>query len=416
MNLNLRINLGKLCCYLWVLLIVMSSKTVFFGIIHSSITMALLTIVSAIFLIKKNNTLSIKREQFHVYLTFVFAIIFVSLIYIIEILTLGTVYIGALIQIFQVLFIGFSVTSTLNKHIFIQSYICILFVICCLSLIFFSLYLYDKSIISQISSVYENGSSKYIANPLYTFGWVVSSTNYYSIFYRNAGPWWEPGAFQGFIIIGIIILLQYPYLFKRKKLLLITLIITLLTTQSTTGYIILIITLIAFNQEYLQCLIGFSDEKKKDIFVKIVLYILAAVVAIFAIFLIITSENISNKLSDSNGSFLSRNADIISSLEIIAKYPIFGIGFGDTYNMVNNLYRSTTTATTLLTLASNFGIPFTLYYLYRFIKGCFDTFNLTNFIQKISIFVIFVIILMTETLYLLPFYSIFLFPWHKNIE
>ena len=55
---------------------------------------------------------------------------------------------------------------------------------------------------------------------------------------RNSGMFWEPGAFQGFImIVPLLYLNDLKYLWDNYRKECIVLIITLITTQSTTGYI-----------------------------------------------------------------------------------------------------------------------------------------------------------------------------------
>ena len=55
---------------------------------------------------------------------------------------------------------------------------------------------------------------------------------------RNSGMFWEPGAFQGFImIVPLLYLNNLKYLWDNYRKECIVLIITLVTTQSTTGYI-----------------------------------------------------------------------------------------------------------------------------------------------------------------------------------
>jgi hypothetical protein len=63
--------------------------------------------------------------------------------------------------------------------------------------------------------------------------------------YRNAGPFWEPGAFSGYISLALIFLglerEEYDQRFYISRFLVLT--ITLLTTHSTMGYLIMPIVL-----------------------------------------------------------------------------------------------------------------------------------------------------------------------------
>jgi hypothetical protein len=66
--------------------------------------------------------------------------------------------------------------------------------------------------------------------------------------FRNAGPFWEMGAFAGYLILALVInYLRKPELKNKTN---IVLILAILTTQSSTGYItVLIFLAFIFNQE-----------------------------------------------------------------------------------------------------------------------------------------------------------------------
>lgn len=80
--------------------------------------------------------------------------------------------------------------------------------------------------------------------PFYTWG--MNGT----ISLRNSGPFWEPGAFQGYIWIAVLFLLFDidKKCIKYRKAVLALFIITLLTTQSATGYVLLILAFVFFNR------------------------------------------------------------------------------------------------------------------------------------------------------------------------
>ncbi len=58
--------------------------------------------------------------------------------------------------------------------------------------------------------------------------------------HRNAGFFWEPGAFAGYLILGIVALAAHKYSFAQThyRVILFLLVATLLTTFSTTGFVI----------------------------------------------------------------------------------------------------------------------------------------------------------------------------------
>lgn len=119
------------------------------------------------------------------------------------------------------LYIAFLTASFLGYK-FRETYLRVMILICAVSLVFFSI---------NITTGIE-------------FGIVVD--RYYSILLynsilggtRNSGMFWEPGAFQGFImLVPLLFSNQLKQLWKKHKSGCVILLIALLTTQSTTGYI-----------------------------------------------------------------------------------------------------------------------------------------------------------------------------------
>lgn len=70
----------------------------------------------------------------------------------------------------------------------------------------------------------------FLENPIYDF--------------RNMGPFWEPGAFAGYLNLALMLNLVYTRKITSKYN--IIFIITILTTRSTTGYVALFFVLISF--------------------------------------------------------------------------------------------------------------------------------------------------------------------------
>lgn len=63
---------------------------------------------------------------------------------------------------------------------------------------------------------------------------------------RNAGMFWEPGAFQGYInLVPLMYISDLKHLWKNEKIRCCILLVALLTTFSTTGYVVLMLVLSA---------------------------------------------------------------------------------------------------------------------------------------------------------------------------
>lgn len=246
---------------------------------------------------------------------------------------------------------------------------------------------------------------------------IISNGYVYNyMFGRNAGPFWEPGAFQGFLFLGMFLLLRYREWFKHKVIILVIYLLTVLTTQSTTAYMILLISLIGFGEDYVDCLFGQTELKNKSRQIQVLKYAAVVIFSISIAYMILMSGNIANKFAEENGSLMQRMADIRTALSAILYNPFAGIGLGNTGQVIANTQNAS--ATTLLALAEYFGIPFMLYYAFRFFKGCIELYQPKNFIKKVILIICFFFVLMSETLYLLPIYAIVLFAsetWGNTI-
>lgn len=396
--------------YILTTLMIMSSKTVFFGIIHMRETL-MITLVSLILvMVTHNEFLYVKKKLLQIFFSFTCLLIGVSLFYIRDILSEFNSYIGAIVHFIEVLIIGMLYVSIVPKKKFIISYVHVMFALACISIVYFILSITDQSGALSNSSIYVSGSSSYMALPWYTFGWQTTMSNgyiYNYIFGRNAGPFWEPGAFQGFLYIGLFLLLRYKEWFRHRTLLVVVYLFTLLTTQSTTAYILLLFSLIGFGADYVECLFGKTGLKDKKRQIKYFTYAAAIIFALLLAYLILMSGNIANKFAADNGSLMDRTTDIQTALSVMFYNPIAGVGLGKTgLTLVN---AQTVSATTLLALAEYFGIPFMIYYAYRFFKGCFALYEPNEAIKKLVLLVSFFLVLMSETLYLLPLYAVILF-------
>lgn len=409
-----RENAISVVIYMLVLMVILSSKTVFFGIIYMRFTM-ILTLIALLFYniyITGKFKMHITRNTKMYIIYFAMLLVFVSLFYIGDILLDLNSYVGALVLFFEVLLIGMLVVNSIPKDLFVRAYVNIMIVISVISLICFFMSMADSNSFIRMCKIYESGGAKYIGLPWYTYGWQNIMDNgyiYNYMFGRNAGPFWEPGAFQGFLIVALFLLLSYKDLFKKRLLALIILLFTLLTTQSTTAYIVLLLSFLGYHRNYAECMFGEKGLLFKKKITRGVVYFFSLIVIVFIAYVILSSGNITKKFSLSSGSYVSRLDDINSSLNIIFYNPIAGIGLGATSLLISSVNKSTVAATTILAIATRFGIPFLIYYVYRFMVGCIALFEQKSGIKRNILIICFIIILMSETLYLLPVYSIFLF-------
>ncbi len=163
-----------------------------------------------------------------------------------------------------------------------------------------------------------------IANINYYNGglFVVPSYSYQG-FIRNFGLFREPGVYQMYLIMALLLQL---FVVKTNMLFrYIIFVITIITTMSTTGYIALAFFLILFvlNSEGL-------SKSKRIIFIIILalgIIIIGSTTTIFSL----SSENqyisVFGKLTNSNrNTTIARMASITENIRIALKYPFLGSG------------------------------------------------------------------------------------------
>jgi len=124
---------------------------------------------------------------------------------------------------------------------FLFIYVRLMVIITVLSFFFYLIILLSPEItefiITKIAPVFQVSTGTFFDHPptilVYVFNYYDEGTG----LYRNSGPFWEPGAFGGFLVIALIfnLLIERKVFSKRS----IILILGIITTFSTTSYIAL---------------------------------------------------------------------------------------------------------------------------------------------------------------------------------
>ncbi len=127
---------------------------------------------------------------------------------------------------------------------FLHYYKIIMFFLCVVSLLCFALNCFGVVIpyVSVSSSSIDGGQVIRVSSLVYTQLYNVEHSTGLTL--RNCGPFWEPGAFQGFV--NLALLFEIFHLHKQNKLISVPLIIyvvTILTTISTGGYVTMFVIL-----------------------------------------------------------------------------------------------------------------------------------------------------------------------------
>ena len=195
------------------------------------------------------------------------------------------------------------------------------------------------------------------------------------------------------------------------------LVVTFLTTQSTTGYMILGIMCLGFGSDVLKLL---SGKDKGDIpSAPKVLWPIVMIGGILCIYLIMSSGVIKNKFMSDNVSMVTRNNDVTSSLKILFEKPILGYGYGTAKLERENYLGILNNSAGLLSMMYTYGIIFAIVYIYRYKQGLDSMFPFDNKIKRLCLYTIFIVVFLSEGLYWLPAFGIFLYKWpdsNCNIE
>lgn len=146
-------------------------------------------------------------------------------------------------HILMKMYIGVSVVLIL-RNLFIQYYIKIIIFFAIISLICFMLNSFGLILpyIPIQSTNLDGGNIMRVSSLLYTQLYNINSEE---LALRNCGPFWEPGAYQGFLNLAITLLILTNNIRDKKFWINIAiLIVTIITTFSTGGYIVLFFNLL----------------------------------------------------------------------------------------------------------------------------------------------------------------------------
>lgn len=229
----------------------------------------------------------------------------------------------------------------------------------------------------------------------YTIGFfnsIISRIDHGNI--RNSGMFWEPGAFQGFIMLIPLLYsnkLKYLWNFHKKEC--IILLIVFITTQSTTGYI----TFITF------ILLTIILNGKMNVVLKSLIVML-----IFALLSFVWSQDfMGEKITEQYNEALAiqqgdvswnRMGAMVIDIGNIARHPIIGNGFMDAsrYGVLGEYMRGTGNG--FSGAINMFGIPFMLLYFIKIFQ------NATYMTKNNRIVYVFIIILLLNGEYFLNYH------------
>jgi hypothetical protein len=183
-------------------------------------------------------------------------------------------------------------------------------VLCFVSVLFFFIHILSPSIMRFFPIVANS-----LGNGFYSIG--IYNASIFPMF-RNFGFAREPGVFQAFIAVALLI--QISNSFKTNYYKIALYLVTMFTTFSTTGFIVTIIWAFLFLYEERKY------KAKKYLFI-FILIVIAFAMMYFNLFALIDSMSVMSKLSrTSDYSAVSRYTSIITNLYICFYHPLFGVG------------------------------------------------------------------------------------------
>lgn len=362
---------NKLIIFITMVLIVITSGSVLFGKLYYSLFIMILFATAVVFYFPKR----IEPKHFLTLMVILAFILFNMLLYRDNVGGYG----GLILKILAI----FMIINRLDIQQAGKSYQWIIVALALLSLPFYALGVVSPEFVRSTFPTVEVWNGVYRITPFYVYGnWNMS---------RNQGIFWEPGAFQVFLNLGIFLMLFTNRKLPKWKLILVT--GTLLTTMSTSGYMICGLIYFAY-------LIRSGKRKQMT------QLIIPLLLLIPLIYFESQSGVIADKFQDGNQSFDRRSLDTTSNLELMIEKPLVGWGFQNN-SVLMERYGIGDSSNSLLTFGYQFGLPLLLimliYYYSRLQRAIGSVF------QSILIFIALIIVFSTENMIFQPLFVMLMF-------
>ena len=382
--------------YLMVLVTILFSKTMYFGVEKASTFQFLFYCMCILgFFLCKGSIRTLKRN-----LLIVFGVGILLSFQVINSSAFASDGINTILGLFLKFFSCAFLAASMSQKRYRQCYINIMGFIALTSFPFFIISIVSPELAKSLASTSFHWTNAYEYSWFYTWG------RGGNIIQRNCGPFWEAGAFQGFLILALLFLLHNvkndeldirELKAARNKFVLFC--ITILTTKSTTGYILLMAVVAFFYNDIIKIL----DVTKKN---KKYVVLIAALISIAMIGYIVYSGNIVNKLNNTHSdSAAIRGNDVVMSLFLIGRAGLVGLGPTVTKNSYEVMFNMVNNSVGLLSMAYTYGLLFAIYLVVYFLKWLKRFFNVSGF-QLLIYILIFTVLHMTEGLWFLPVYML----------
>lgn len=393
-KMSIRLDKKEFFALILTLLSIWMSRTVFFGVVHHDIVRLIYVICLFVALF----SVSLNKDRLkNVSIKTAIILILFSLNVLTCYENMNQTDYNAVFGYVIILLSGSIVAILISPELFTKYYIYIIIIYSIISIFCFIIANTNQDLAYSFCQEGYNWEDPYGYSLFYTWG--INGT----ISSRNSGPFWEPGAFQGYIWIAIIFLLFNidKNQIKNRKCFFVILIFTLLTTKSTTGYLLMPIAFIFFNKRICNIL-GIKKMNNK--------IILIIFIGLLGLALLSSSEVVRDKIgNDDNISLQMRTADVISGGALALKAGPFGLGETNNRDVMRasmGLYKDDSAG--LIQLTYTFGWFMGLCYIVFLSNVPKQLFLASNRYEYFGLLLLLLILHMTEGIWSLPLFWILL--------
>lgn len=302
----------KLNYFLIFLLVAYSGINFFFGDRYMLVG---ILIVTTIFIIKK-----IKIDEF----ALIFVGIFI-LLFILQTIDSKTFSFNSQIGFIIRILTGYFIIKIIGKN-FLKYYVNLIIIFSLISFVFYIPILispsFEQILINKVApnfAYYDRSKENYPGSPQFII-YTINTQRHHTIIPRNSGPFWEGGAFAGFLMVALIFnFILSKNFFRNKKSIILT--TALLTTLSTSGYLAFVILILFFVLKYTKHLL----TKFVWIFSIVILFYIGYTQLIFLGAKI--SKQLEYSFSASPGGLeRTRFVSAMLDIKVLVENPILGTG------------------------------------------------------------------------------------------
>lgn len=357
-------------------------------------------------------TISFVMRRYRLDREFIFLLFFLTLITISQTLVFDVFSFQNSLGVYLRITLGYMIIKLLNKK-FIEYYINILYYLTIIAVAIYAILVIVPSIVSLLKSIVPIFDVLNFANTnqetliIYNFNALKEL--------RNSGPFWEPSAFGGYLIIAIIFtFFKSDIVNKNKKL--VVFVVALFTTLSTTAFSAFSIFLLFYNYTSI-----------RNIFLKVFVILIIFSGMYYAFFNFdFLGKKIESQLhmakeanvygSDKNSQ---RFMNILRDVQDFEGHEIVGRGFNPLTRYSNGSLDQIRTVG-LTDIIVKMGIPFFMYMMVLLYKSLCsvveNSLNKKGTIYCVGNFITILITLMSEVYFNFPIYwsLLFIFIIYKS--